>query len=773
MRSAINKFILIFVITSQILFSQSRTVSIAGFIYDSRSNESLIGTNILVYKDSFDVSNTPLLGAASNNYGFYQIPKLSLGKYYIIFRHLGYKVSVKEVSVNDFENNITLTVYMTGENINLEEIIVEGKRITKENLSTIDIPPDLLIKLPSFSGEVDLFRTLQLLPGVSKSSELSNGIYVRGGSPDQTLTLVDGSILYNPSHIGNIASTFNSNAISDIRLMKGAFPAEFGGRLSSVLDVKLKSGSKEKNIGNFGLGTINSFFSLEGPLDSSSTYMLSGRWMYYDFWQKRIDKNSTIPRYNFYDLNGKLNYLSSETGVFSISSMYSKDKMYNSESDEINYEIEWENFVASINWIQVNDNSLFLNSNLSFIKYNFSSKINLGASSSSSSSFYTNPKITDIIFKQAAEVKWHQNQKLKTGFEISFHNYDLLFNEYYDVSLENDPYAGEDINSIEAALYFQNESNFSDRFSANIGTRFYYFGDRKYFNIEPRLSLSYMLFKDFYLKSSAAIVNQFLHLLTRDDITLPTDLWYPATKNIKPGKSIQYVFGMDYYFYEDEYQLSLEAYYRDMKNLYGYKNSISINPLEDSIEKQFISGEGEAYGLELFWQKRKGNLNGWIGYTLSWSKRKFPEFNNGKVFYPKYDRRHDLSIVLSYNIFDDFSISSTFTYATGLRYTLPPGQFIFNPIGVPGDDDILLNYNNFNESKFPDYHKLDLSANYTLTLPEFSLNMFLTLYNIYNRNNAFAQYVVFDKDETGQVKSYLKRISLFPFIPSLGVSITF
>lgn len=773
MRSATLKFLLIYLTTAPLLFPQNKTISISGFIYDSRSNETLIGTNILVYKDSFDITNPPLLGAASNNFGFYQIPKLGPGKYYLIFRHLGYKSSVKETSVDDFGKNITLTVYMIPENISLEEIIIEGKILAKEKVSTIEISPNLLSRLPSFSGEVDLFRTLQLLPGVNKSSELSNGIYIRGGSPDQTLTLVDGSVIYNPSHLGNIASTFNSNAISDIRLMKGAFPSEYGGRLSSVLDVKLKSGSKEKDIRTFGLGTINSFFSLEGPLKSSSTYILSGRWMYYDFWQKRIDNSSNTPRYNFYDLNGKINFITSETSAFTISTMYSKDRMYNAEDDQINYEIDWENFITSVNWLQVNNNSLFLNSNLSFIKYNFSSKINIGTNSASTTSYYTNPKLTDIIFKQAAEVKWQQDQKLKTGVEISFHNYDLLFNEYYDATLEKDPYAGKDINSIEAALYIQNESSFGDKFTTNIGSRIYYFGDRRYFNVEPRLSLSYMLFNDFYIKSSAAIVNQFLHLITRDDITLPTDLWYPATKNIKPGKSTQYVFGVDYYFNEDEYQVSLESYYRDMKNLYGYMNSIIINPLEDNLEEQFISGVGEAYGLELFCQKRKGNLTGWIGYTLSWTKRKFNEFNNGRVFYPKYDRRHDLSIVLSYDIIDNLSVSSTFTYATGLRYTLPPGQFIFNPIGISGDDDLLLNYNAFNESKFPEYHKLDLSAGYKISLKELTLNFFLTLYNVYNRNNAYAQYVVFDEDEQGELKSYLKKISLFPFIPSLSVSVTF
>lgn len=755
----------------QLNFSQDKSISISGFVFDATTGEALIGTNILVYKDTLNTNIDPVYGAAANNFGFYMIPKLKREKYFLLFRYIGYKVAIREVDLTTLESNLNFNVQLKPENISLDEIIVEGKKIDKNILSTVDVSPELLTKLPSLTGEVDLFLALQLLPGINKSSELSNGLYVRGGSPDQTLTIVDGGVLYNPAHIGNIASTFNSNAIRDIRLIKGAFPAEYGGRLSSILDIKLRSGTKEKESGTIGIGVINSFFSLEGPLKESATYMIAGRWMYYDALQRSFNQQSSVPRYNFYDLNGKVNYNISEASSFSISAMFSRDNMYNPPVDDIEYDIEWENLNVTLNWIQINSNSLFLNSSLGYVNYQFSTKIGVGNNTTSSSSYYSYPDLTDIILKQNAELNIAMNNKVKTGFEISFHNYDLLYNEYYDLSVEQDPYAGKNINSIEAALFLQNEAEYFNNLKTNIGGRIFYFGERNQISFEPRVSLSYQMYNDFYFKAAASVANQYLHLIYRNDIALPTDLWYPATANIEPSQSTQYVLGFDKYFDQDSYQASIESYYRNMKNLYEFKNSPKINPLNDSIEDQFIKGEGEAYGVEMFFQKRKGVLQGWIGYTLSWTKRKFDELNLGKVFYPKYDRRHDFSAAATYNLTNEITFGATFTYATGMRYNSPTGQFGFGSIGVSGSPQLLLDYAGLNTTKFPAYHKLDLSFNYKIKLAKVDINIYANLYNVYNRKNVYAQYVVFPSDKSEP--PMLKRISLFPFIPAAGVSITF
>lgn len=755
-------------------FSQTIKHNLSGFITDAITGEALAGTNILLYEDTLNFDYPPLTGTAANRFGYYSIPDVEEGFYTIIVRHLGYKSVLRTLNIKGEDETISLSIELYPEDIQLDEIVVEGERKDVVITSTIDVSPEILAKLPTLSGEIDLFKSLELLPGINKSSEISSGLYIRGGSPDQTLTLVDGVIVYNPAHLGNIASTFNSNALSDVRLIKGAFPAEYGGRLSSVLDVKLRSGTKEKEKGTVGLGLINSFASFEGPLGSKSTYMISGRVMYYDILQRNFDKGSTIPRYNFFDLNAKINYIISENNILSIGGMYSSDHAYSPPIvTDTDYDIEWQNFNLSLNWLQVNSKSLLLNSILSFVKYDFSSKIGVSPAASTSYTYFSNPELTDLNFRQNAELRWHQNHTFKIGFDVALHNYNLLYSDVYTEALEKDPFAGKNINSVEASLYLQSESEFTPQLKANIGGRFYYFGTQKYFRFEPRISASYSFTPNIVLNGAFAIANQFLHLIARNDITLPTDLWYPSTKNIQPSYSTQYVLGFDNYWFDRSYVFTVEGFYKDMQSLYEFKNASQLNPLDDSIEDQFTQGQGEAYGIEFFINKRKGKFTGWIGYTLSVSQRQFDELNAGKVFYSKFDRRHDFSLVLAYNLFSEFSIAVTWVYATGQRYTLPPGQFIFEPIGTGGEETLQFNYSGLNTEKFPDYHKMDINFNYSFNWLNSDFEAYINLYNVYNRQNALAQYVVLEENENGDEVPVVKRITLFPFIPSAGISIRF
>ncbi|MBT8380630.1 MAG: TonB-dependent receptor [Ignavibacteria bacterium] len=754
--------------------AQNNDYYISGFVTDAVTGEALVGTNLLLYKDSLDLDKTPLRGTAANKFGYYVIPLLSTGNYVLITRHIGYRTNLTEIYIIGRRQSETVSIQLNPKDIELEEVIIEGERQKETITSTVDVSTELLSKLPTLSGEIDLFKSLELLPGVNKSSEISSGIYVRGGSPDQTLTLVDGVIVYNPAHLGNIASTFNTGAVSDVRLIKGAYPAEYGGRLSSVLDIKLRSGTKEREKGTVGLGLINSFAAFEGPIGESSTYLVSGRVMYYDVLQKNFNKNSTIPRYNFYDLNAKVNYSLSESNIVSISGLFSKDHAYSPPAvSDTDYDIEWQNVNLSINWLQVNKKSLLLNSIVSFINYKFSSKIGVNPNTVSSYTYFSNPNITDFYIRQNAEFKWHQDHKFKTGFDVALHNYDILYSDIYNEALDKNLYAGKDITSAEASLYFQNESKFTNELSANLGGRFYYFGSKKFFRFEPRLSAAYNITSDLTLKGAFAIAHQFLHLIVRNDITLPTDLWYPSTGNIQPSKSTQYVFGFDSYWYNQNYLFSIESFYKDMINIYEFKNAPQLNPLDNSIEEQFTSGQGEAYGVELFLHKRKGKFSGWIGYTLSWSVRQFDELNGGRKFYSKYDRRHDLSLVVTYRLLEYLNIGLTWIYASGQRYTLPPGQFIFDPVGTGGNSHVQFNYTGLNTAQFPDYHKFDLNFNYSFRLFNSDFEAYINLYNIYNRFNAFAQYVVLQENQNGEQVPVLKRITLFPFIPSAGVSIKF
>jgi len=772
--SIFTKFFFLIFILHSILNAQNEKFTISGFVTDAVSGESLVGANLLLYKDTLNLNSSPFTGTAANKFGYFVLPSIPNSNYFLITRHVGYKTNISEVVVTGKNTNETISIELTPVDIELEEVVVEGKKPAGTNVSTIDISPEVLSKLPTLSGEIDLFKSLELLPGITQPSEISSGLYVRGASPDQTLTLIDGVILYNPSHLGNIASTFNSNAISDVTLIKGAFPAEYGGRLSSVLDVKLHAGTKERNKGTVGLGTINSFAYFEGPMDEKSTYMISGRVMYYDALQKAFNNSSTVPLYNFYDFNFKLNYVFSESNNLSNSGLYSRDHCYSPTNlNETDYNIEWENFNLSLNWLHINKKSLLLNTIVSLIKFNFASKIGANSSTVNSYTYFSNPDLTDLYLRQNAEFKWKQNQTFKTGFDIAVHNYDLIYNDYYNELLEKDSYAGQDILSTEASLYFQNESNFSNQFFTNVGGRFYYFGNINKLWIEPRVSASFKITPDFTVKGAFATAHQYLHLIVRNDITLPTDLWYPSTDVIKPSNSTQFVFGFDSYFFDQDYLFTVEGFYKDMKNLYEFKNSPQLNPFDDSIEDQFVPGQGEAYGVEFFLNKTKGKFSGWIGYTLAWTVYQFDQLNGGRKYYSKYDRRHDFSLALTYNAIENFNIGLTWIYASGQRYTLPPGQFIFDPIGTGGGSEVTFNYAGLNTAQFPAYNKMDINLNYGFNTFNLKFEAYLNLYNVYNMHNAFAQYIVLVEDENGDEIPVVKRISLFPFIPSLGLVVKF
>ncbi len=771
---------LILLVTAFLLFSspdfiaQQKDFNVSGFITDLVTGEELIGTNILIYKDSIDFDAPPLTGTSANRYGFYVVPSLDEGTYIFIFRHIGYKTLIKEINFEGDSTYQILSIEMQQEDIKLEEVVIEGKKIEKNVTSLIDISPELLSKLPSISGEVDLFKSLEMLPGVNKASDLSSGLYIRGGSPDQTLTLLDGVVVYNPAHLGNIASTFNTNALSDVKLIKGAFPAEYGGRLSGVLDIKLRSGTKEKGKGIIGIGLINSFAFLEGPLDEYGTYMISGRGMYYDLFQKNFRTSNNAPRYNFFDLTAKLSFFTSKNTVISVSALFNQDHAYSPSSvTDTDYDIDWKNINVSLHWQQVNSKSLFMNSTFSFVNYEFSSKIGVNPTSVTSFTYFSKSNLSDLFFRQNAEIRWHQDHTLKTGIDLAVHNYDILYSDVYSDAIEKDPYTGSDIISVEAALYFQSESQLTSELWANFGGRFYYFNVQKYFRFEPRVSLAYSLNPDLIFKGAFAITHQFIHLIVRNDITLPTDLWYPSTSGIEPSKSTQFVIGLDSYWKEQEYMISIEGYYKDMSGLYEFVNNPQLDPTGENIEDQFTKGKGESYGVELFVNKRKGRLNGWIGYTLSWTRRQFAELNNGRIFYPRYDRRHDISLALSYKIFERLNFSATWAYATGQWYTLPPGQFAFDPVGLGGETQTQLNYSGINSSQFPSYHKLDLNFNYSFDWLGSESEVYLNLYNVYSHNNPFARYVVLEENEDGENIPVVKEITLFPFIPSFGIIINF
>jgi hypothetical protein len=777
MKSSFNLILLaiIFAFYQNFIFSQSKQLTISGFTRDASSGEMLLGSNILLYKDSLNLKSEPYRATSSNNHGFFAIPKITKGKYFLLISSLGYKTKIEELTVTIAQGKMSFNIDLEKINLELDEVVVKGEKKNKTGISTIDIAPEILQQLPSFSGEVDLFKSLQTVAGVKTAGELSTGLYIRGGSPDQTLTLVDGVNVYNPTHLGNFASTFNSIAIQNVNLIKGAFPAEYGGRLSSVLDIKLRAGTKEKEKINLGLGLVNSYLMFEGPLKENATYMLFGRLMYYDFIQKNIDNNSSVPRYNFKDINTKLTYTLSESNILSVSGMLTYDDLYSPQNNnDLKYDINWENKTLSLNWLNIGSNSLFINNSISYVNYKFRSLLRQERESGRLSDYFASSILDDFVIKTNADIYWNENNILKVGGELAIHFYNLIYSDIYDQLVEEDPGFGTDIFATEASMYLQNDWKVTNNFTANVGGRIYFFKNSKYLDFEPRLSFAYNLSDYFTVKTAYAIAHQFLHLIVRNDISLPTDLWYPSTAKTQPGKSSQYVLGFESQFNDGTYLVSVESYYKEMKNLYEFKNGANFDH-NKPLDEVFTKGKGEAYGIEFFLNKRAGKFTGWIGYTLSWTKRKFDELNIGRIFYPRYDRRHDLSLAIVYNIINNLTFGATWVYSTGKGFTMPLGQYTFKTPVLGLENVLQYNFTERNEFRLPSYHKLDLSLQYSFNYNSFPLKAYLNLLNVYNRKNAFGYYLtpenLQENSSTESVK--IKQITLFPFIPTFGLIMEF
>lgn len=751
------------------------TCRIFGKVTDTDAGSSLIGVNVLVYTDSIKTS-PPVAGTATDKNGKYNLSGISKGEYWLFASYIGYASEKFNVNIPGNNSSIEFDFSLKAASINIDEVLVEARRDTFRTISTVDISPSFIQKLPSLTGEVDVYRALTLLPGVTTSNELSNGLYVRGGAPDQTLTLIDGVIAYNPFHLGGFAGTFNSDAINDIRLVKGAYPAEYGGRLSSVLDITLKEGSKDHFKGKIGLGTISSRLTMEGPIGRESSFLVSGRVLYMDALLKQIPKANNIPLYNFYDINGKFDYRVSETDRLTFSAFYTADKLYNHKnSEDAAYDINWNNSTIHLAWLSLSRQKKFTNVALNYTGYSFNTLITDKTPDAFKNDFYSTSSIKDFSFKVDGQYFSNEKHTVKNGIEVILHNFELVNNNYFNPLVSQDERFLNKYTSTEIGAYVEDVFEVNPLWTGNTGIRFYYLPDVRYFRLEPRISTTYALTESFFVKGAFAMANQLLHLITRNDVVLPTDIWFPSTSKVEPGRSMQGVFGFEYEFSKREFFISLEGYYRNMENLYEYADT-AIFTIEAPVDEQFTKGRGDAYGIEFFLNKRSGNFTGWVGYTLSWTRRYFEYINYGNPFYPRYDRRHDVSVVLTYKLSDNWEFGATWSYATGQAYTMPIGQYYFPGVysGNEGSPQIFLDYKHINEYRLPPFHKMDVSASYSSKWSGLPLKLTLSVYNVYNRQNPFARYVVFNtSEETGTTTAQLKQFTLFPVFPSLSITMDF
>jgi len=754
-------------------FAQGKKYNISGVVSEVGSVEPLIGANVTVYRDSIR-SGHAIRGAATNKYGFYSIPDFPAGNYYFFISSIGYETKIAKVRIPGNSQRLDFTLLK--KTITLNEIVISDKKLNDFNktVGSIEVDPETIKKLPSFGGESDIFKALQFLPGVTASTEISTGLYVRGGSADQNLTLIDGVNIYNPSHLGGFASTFNADAVSNITLIKGAFPAEFGGRLSSVLDITMREGSKEKFSASVGLNTVSSRVTIEGPLDTNASFIISGRKMFLDKILPLFHNLDNIPRYGFYDMNGKISYSPSKNDKVFISAFLSSDNIGDAPNNkDIGYGIQWSNTTINLNWTNISSGSLFTNTSLMYTNYSFSTLIKDKMPGNNPLDFYTSSVISDILLKREMQFFAAEKHSFKTGAEIVFHLFSTTTSDFYIPELSYKPFYGTDINSLEASVYFQDDYQIYDNLKSNIGGRFFYFEQAKFYAFEPRISLTYYPLDRLIIRAAFAVSHQSLHMLTRNDIYLPTDLWYPSTSKIQPSRSVQGSLGMEVLSPDRSFLFSLEGYYKDMSRLYEYKDNANFN-YSNNLEDQLTEGVGYAYGTELFLNKKMGDFTGWIGYTLAWTRRYFPELNAGNEYYPRYDKRHNISVVINYEVSNNFNSSATWTYSTGEAFALPVNQYsIFNPaLPDPTNKVSYYDYSSRDQFRLPAFHKLDLSFNYSTQWFGKAIQLSLDIYNVYNRYNAFTKYIGYNIDSvTGNKIPVLRQFTLYPFLPSLGINI--
>lgn len=774
---------------AQVLFAQKSTLS--GYLKDAETGEALIGGRI--YIDSLKI------GVASNIYGFYSLT-LPNGTHDVMFSFVG-KEPIKTRVILD--QNVELDINLADNNT-LEEIVVTGEKKQQESteMSTVTLSMEKVKTLPVLLGEKDIIKTLQLLPGVQSGSEGSSGIYVRGGGPDQNLILLDGVPIYNANHLFGFFSVFNADAINQVKLVKGGFPAEYGGRISSVIDIRMNEGDMKKIHGEGSVGIISSKLMLNGPIIKDKTsFMITGRRTYIDLLARPIIKAANSQNgndqvtggYFFYDVNAKLNHIINANNRVYLSAYLGNDKFYvNSVYDYINQTdsktyieestggIKWGNKIVALRWNHKFNPKLLLNTTLNYSDYRFSTGFGLTSYEQGSQanptqdfSFEYLSGITD--FGGNMNFYYYPSPKHDVQFGVgqTYHTFKPGVNQLKlsDGSSDLDTSFGSARTyAHEFYGYIQDDFSISKRLSLNAGLHFanFFVREKLYNSLQPRASFNFQLDDKSSLKASYAKTTQFLHLLTNTSIGLPTDLWVPVTDSIPPQQGNQVAFG-----YTRElpkgYRVGAEAYYKTMKNLIEYKEGASFFGSNQNWEGLVEVGNGYSYGLEMLFEKRTGKTTGWIGYTLSWTNRQFANINNGEEFPYRYDRRHDISFVLTHKFNDKVDIGVVWVYGTGNAITLALQKYNSSG-GVEFGESEVNHIDQRNGYRMPSYHRLDLGVNIHKPKKWGEATWSFGLYNAYNRQNPFYLDIGYLKNGNEKV---LKQISLFPILPSISYSFKF
>lgn len=742
-----------------------------GYVRDSASMENLIGATVIETKSG--------RGTITNNYGFFSLT-LPAGNVQLMTSYVGHKS--RQVSLF-LQQDTTIYILPSIPLMAEVEITSSPDKEDWESSQTgaFSMPMEELNALPALLGENDFTRTMQLLPGVHGGTEISSGLYVRGGGPDQNLVLMDGVPVYNAFHLLGFYSIFNDEAINAVRLLKSGFPARYGGRLSSVLDISIKEGNQQKWQGEGTVGLLTTKFLLEGPINKNKTSVLmSARRSYLDFYTSLLLLASTEDTqlgYYFYDLNFKINHRFSDRDRIYFSSYLGKDKAFiegaaDDEGEEIlsDLSILWGNRIASFRWNHLFSDNLFSNLTISYSNYQFETTGSF-LFTDQQSEFQSNQDIQYFSGIRDWSLRADWDYYLKPWYLLRFGAYST-WHHFVAGALrssgifENEQSENLPIESLESALYLENDVELNDKFQLNAGFHGASFlvNQTHYFTFQPRLAMRWQLNGLLALKASYARMAQNVHLLTNIGVGLPTDLWVPATDRVRPQLSNQWSLGL-YRNLPKGFNFSVEGFYKQMNHLIEFKDGASYLDFEDEWQDLVTVGKGWSRGVEFLLQRQSGRVTGWAGYTYSVTDRQFADLNQGKRFPYTFDRQHDVGLAINYKKNEKFDMGVTWTYGTGNAITLP-SQSYFTQGETP--QEIFL-YQDRNENRLRPYHRMDVGLNWHKQKKLFLRTWSVGFYNIYNRRNPF--FIFPEVNNEGE--RIFREFSLFPIIPSVSYQIKF
>lgn len=791
-----QKFIkLLLIILFLPLSAAAQKVTISGIIRDNNNGETMAGVYVIL---SDSTRNDAPQGSISNSAGFYSIT-VDKGQYTLSVKSLGYKPIEERITI---KNNITRHFDLEPEVFQAEGITIsaqkEDKNVTAVDVGKVDMKIETIKSLPAFMGEVDVLKSIQLLPGIQSGSEGNSGFFVRGGNSDQNLILLDGATIYNAGHLFGFFSVFNADAVKNVEIYKSGMPAQYGGRLASIIDVTQNDGNMKRWQLDAGIGLVFSGFTVQGPIKRDKcAVIVSARRTYADFLiQPFLKKSSPMKgsKFYFYDLNAKISWNINPKHRVTFSGYYGNDIYgFKSNSGALDTQFQWGNGAAALRWQWILAPRLFLNTTASFSDYALDTKIAIDAYSAAIVS-----GIRDYSVKSQLTFLPNPKHTVNMGVHYTFHT---LFPSRFEVETgavdeeftlnEQKPFFANEL-----AIFANDEYEIAKWLKVNLGIRYSHFSHvgrftryhldnfgyiidstvyspgemiQQYNNVEPRFSARFLLDSNTSIKMSYTMNHQYLHQIAMANISLPTDVWMPSTSIIKPQIGHQVSLGVYRNFHDNMFETYIDAYYKHMNNLVEYREGLDLASVNINADQLYTFGKGYSWGIEFFVKKTRGRFTGFAGYTLAYSKRQFDALNQGEWFNAKYDRRHDFTITLSYEILPKkLTASAVWIYATGNTMTIPVGFYFFN-------GSLITEYSDRNAYRLPAYHRLDLSVVWNIAKRKhFETSLSFSIYNVYNRKNPF--YIFYETEtefDQNIIPPHIEfnttayQISLFPIIPTI------